>query len=89
MLKKSCRIQNKLGLHARASMKLLTAAGRFQSQISLQRGQTVVDAKDIIQLMSLGAGPGTEVTIITEGPDEVAALEALGTLIDNRFDEDG
>ena len=88
MLQKKIIIQNKLGLHARASMKLINVAGRFQSEIFIKHGNTKVDAKDIINVMGLAANKGSEIELIVDGPDEKNAMKALVELINDRFGED-
>ncbi len=87
MLKKKLIIPNKLGLHARASMKLISLAGRFKSEISIHHDDYEVDAKDIINVMALGAAQGSEIEIIASGEDEAIALEKICELINNRFGE--
>lgn len=80
-------IINKLGLHARAAAKFVTLASSFESDIQLQRGNRLVNGKSIMGIMLLAASKGTEITIIASGTDESNAIEALNTLINNRFDE--
>ena len=87
MIKFNVLISNKLGLHARASAKLTKLAGGFQSEIHLSRNARRVNAKSIMGVMMLAAGMGTEVEVEVEGPDEVAAMQALRGLIDGKFGE--
>ena len=87
MMKATARINNKLGLHARASAKLSKLAGSYRSEIFLSRGGRRVNAKSIMGVMMLAAGIGAEVEIETEGDDEEAAMAALRTLIDDKFGE--
>jgi phosphocarrier protein HPr len=87
MIKSSITINNKLGLHARASAKLTKLAGSFKSDIHLSRNSRRVNAKSIMGVMMLAAGLGSEVEIETDGSDEQAAMEALRTLIDGKFGE--
>lgn len=87
MLTQKLQIINKLGLHARASMKLISLAGRFQSEILIRYQGQEVDAKDILNVMSLGAAQGAEIEFIISGEDEAAALAKITALINNRFDE--
>ncbi|WP_425261857.1 HPr family phosphocarrier protein [Rubrivivax sp. RP6-9] len=87
MIKSSITISNKLGLHARASAKLTKLAGSFASEVFLSRNGRRVNAKSIMGVMMLAAGMGTEVEIEVEGADEVAAMDALRTLIDGKFGE--
>ena len=87
MIKSSILISNKLGLHARASAKLTKLAGGFGSEVHLSRNGRRVNAKSIMGVMMLAAGMGSEIEIEVDGPDEVAAMQALRTLIDGRFGE--
>ena len=80
-------IENKLGLHARASAKLTELASRFQSEVWLSRSGRRVNAKSIMGVMMLAAGKGSTVTIETEGVDAEAALTAIRELIVNKFGE--
>ena len=81
------KINNKLGLHARASTKLSKLAGSFRSEVSLSRNGRRVNAKSIMGVMMLAAGLGAEVEIETEGDDADAAMAALRALIDDKFGE--
>ena len=81
------KINNKLGLHARASAKLSKLAGSFRSEVSLARNGRRVNAKSIMGVMMLAAGIGAEVEIETEGDDADAAMTALRALIDDKFGE--
>ncbi|MDO9091143.1 MAG: HPr family phosphocarrier protein [Rubrivivax sp.] len=87
MIKSSITINNKLGLHARASAKLTKLAGSFSSDIHLSRNGRRVNAKSIMGVMMLAAGMGSEVEIEVEGVDEQAAMGALRALIDGKFGE--
>lgn len=80
-------IINKLGLHARAASKLVATASRFESRIELSRPGNNADAKSIMSVLMLAASQGTVVTLSADGPDEAEALEAICTLINDRFDE--
>ena len=87
MIKKTVRINNKLGLHARASAKLTKLAGSFRSEIFMSRNGRRVNAKSIMGVMMLAAGLGTDVVIEIDGEDEVQAMQALGALISDKFGE--
>lgn len=87
MIRTSITINNKLGLHARASAKLTKLASGFRSEIFISRGDRRVNAKSIMGVMMLAAGMGTEVHIDASGDDEQAALAALQRLIEDKFGE--
>ena len=87
MLKRELLISNKLGLHARASAKLTKLASEFASEIWLSRGARRVNAKSIMGVMMLAAGPGTRIGVEAEGDDAEQALDQLASLVDNKFGE--
>jgi len=87
VIKSTITIQNKLGLHARASAKLTKLAGGFRSEVFMSRGTRRVNAKSIMGVMMLAAGIGTDVEIEVDGPDESEAMAALRALIDDKFGE--
>jgi phosphocarrier protein len=80
-------IVNKLGLHARASAKLTQLASTFKSEIWIARNERRVNAKSIMGVMMLAAGPGSSVLLEAEGDDAEQALSALARLIAERFGE--
>jgi phosphocarrier protein len=82
------KIANKKGLHARASAKIVEAAARFQSRITVSKDGQCVDARSIMGLMMLAASPGSEIAIEADGPDAEAALAAIVALAKARFGED-
>jgi len=75
-------------LHARASAKIVEAAARFQSEVTIIKDGTRVNARSIMGLMMLAAGIGAFIEISAEGPEAVPAVEALAELVQGRFDED-
>ncbi len=83
----TCKISNKLGLHARASAKLTKLAGSFECEVHMSRNGRRINAKSIMAVMMLAAGLGSEVEIETDGPDELPAMQAIVALIDDRFGE--
>ena len=87
MIKTNITINNKLGLHARASAKLTKLTGTFRSDIFMSRSGRRVNAKSIMGVMMLAAGLGSVVEIEVTGPDEHAALNALTALINDKFGE--
>jgi phosphocarrier protein len=82
------KIVNKKGLHARASAKLVEAAARFQSQITVTKDGQTVDARSIMGLMMMAASIGSEIEIEAVGPDAEAAMVAVLALIEAKFGED-
>ncbi|MFZ9121695.1 MAG: HPr family phosphocarrier protein [Burkholderiaceae bacterium] len=81
-------IINALGLHLRASSKLSQTATRFPCEVWLRRGTKRVNAKSVLGVTMLAAGPGTEIEIEVDGEQEDEAMATLKALIANRFGED-
>jgi phosphocarrier protein len=81
-------IINKRGLHARASAKFVKTASTFEAEVRVSKDGAEVDARSIMGLMMLAAGPGCCIDIVAEGTEADAALAALVALVANRFDED-
>ena len=74
-------------MHARPSAQLTQVAGKFASEVYIAKNGRRVNAKSIMGVMMLAAGPGSTVTVDAEGPDEELAMEAIGALIASRFGE--
>ena len=87
MVKASVTINNKLGLHARASAKLTKLAGSFPCEIWISRGERRVNAKSIMGVMMLAAGMGTLIELDVQGERAQEALDAMCTLINDKFGE--
>jgi len=88
MLEQEIEIINKLGLHARASAKLVSTAAHFASRVEVEFGSHTADAKSIMSVMMLAASVGSIVILRTNGEDEQAAMDAVAALINNYFDEE-
>lgn len=88
MVERQVEVANRLGLHARAAAKLVHAASRFESDITLVRDGEEVDAKSILGVLLLAAAQGTLLTIRCRGADEQRALEAIAELVASQLTEE-
>ncbi|MSM40877.1 MAG: HPr family phosphocarrier protein [Geobacter sp.] len=88
MLEQHFTIVNKLGLHARASALFVKTAIQFSSEVKVAREDVEVNGKSIMGIMMLAAAKGSVIRLHVEGADEVAAMAALGELIENGFGEE-
>jgi phosphocarrier protein len=75
------RLRNTKGLHARVAAKIVKVAGRFRSRIVLHVGERKASARSIMAVLMLAAAMGATVRVEIEGPDEVAALEAVASVL--------
>ena len=87
MLEQEIVITNRLGLHARASAKLVQLVQGFKATVWLVSKGREVNAQSIMGVMMLAAGLGSTLTIRAEGPDEQAAVTAVAALFERKFDE--
>jgi phosphocarrier protein len=87
MIEREIPITNKLGLHARASAKLVQLLQGYKSNVFLIHRGREVNAKSIMGVMMLAAGVGSTITLRTEGVDEAAAFDAIADLFARKFDE--
>lgn len=87
MIDTTIDVVNKLGLHARASGKLIEVTTRFQSSIQIGKDDKLVDAKNILSLLMLGAGKGTTLRLVIEGSDQNQALVEIQALFAAKFYE--
>ena len=85
MLERELTVSNRLGLHARATAKLVQLLSTFRCQATLEARGREVNAKSIMGVMLLAAGPGREILARADGPDAEQALDALQRLFDSRF----
>ena len=88
MTKKEIKIINELGLHARPAGMIANTSSRFACDIRLIKDKMEVNAKSIMGIMTLAAGKGSVLTVVTHGADEVQALEAIHQLFLKKFDEE-
>ena len=80
-------IKNKLGLHARAATVLAQLAIKFDASITLFQDDKEAAGDSVLALMLLESSQGKEVRVLCEGPDAEQALQAVGQLISQRFNE--
>jgi len=81
-------IRNKLGLHARAAALLVKTANHFIADVMIEKDGIEVNGKSIMGILMLAAPKGTRITLKMAGKDAGQAMEALGQLIENKFDEE-
>jgi len=87
MIERVVTIANKNGLHARPAAEIVKLAAKFKSDIRLARDELEVNGKSIMGVMMLAAEYGAALNVKADGPDAKEAVDALTTLISNRFGE--
>ncbi len=87
-MRRSAKIVNTKGLHARAAAKFCKLAEQFDATVMVSKGDLEVSSCSIMGLLMLAAAQGTEVQLEARGADAANAMTALSELIENGFDED-
>ena len=85
---KQLTVINRLGIHARPAALFVKVAGKFASQISVEKDGETINGKSIMGLMMLAAAQGSKLIVTAEGADAEAALKALEELFHQKFNED-
>ena len=85
---KQLTVINRLGIHARPAALFVKIAGKFSSQISVEKDGETINGKSIMGLMMLAAAQGSKLTVTAEGIDAEAAVKALEELFHQKFNED-
>jgi phosphocarrier protein HPr len=89
VIERELTVSNRLGLHARASARLVQVLSGYRANAALTAKGREVNAKSIMGVMLLAAGPGTSVLLRVDGPDEALAAAAVADLFARNFDEEG
>jgi phosphocarrier protein HPr len=87
MIERELLVTNRLGLHARATARLVQVLSGYRSNATLTAKGREVNAKSIMGVMLLAAGPGTSVLLRVDGVDEISAAAAAAELFGRNFDE--
>ncbi|AQV02850.2 HPr family phosphocarrier protein [Desulfococcus multivorans] len=80
-------IVNELGLHARSAAKIAAIASHAESQVTISKGDEIVDAKSIIDMLTLACGKGMRITINVDSDADVEILSKIAELVENGFGE--
>ena len=81
MQMREIRITSRHGLHARACARIVQMASRFRCEVSLTSGVRRASARSIVAVMLLSAAMGATIRVETDGPDELAAMTAIVSLL--------
>jgi phosphotransferase system HPr (HPr) family protein len=80
-------VRSELGLHARPAGRLASLAGRFESEVSLGRGDEWVSGASVLSILCLAATQGTTLRVRAVGVDAEQAVMEVGALIEAPDDE--
>jgi len=86
-LVKKLRIENELGLHARAAAKIVALAGQYKASLFLKKEDQEVEGSSILCILTLACPRGTELVARATGEDSEMLLSALSSLFEQKFGE--
>ena len=81
------KIVNIKGLHARASAKLVEVVEGFDARATVSKDGLDAGGDSIMGLLMLAASQGSTITVETEGPEADQLMEAIATLVADKFGE--
>ena len=83
MVTRTVTIKNAQGLHARPATFFVQKANAFKCSIWVEKGERRVNAQSLLGILSMAVTKGMEITLLAEGQDAAAALDALAELLEN------
>jgi phosphotransferase system HPr (HPr) family protein len=87
-LSRTVMVLNQAGLPARACVLIAEATRRFDAKVTITKGNERVQATDVLQLLSLGADRGEELSVDADGEEASKVLAALEQLFADKFGEE-
>ncbi len=83
MIKKDVTVIDKIGFHARTASLFAKEAAGFSCNVKIEFNNK--SGKSTLSIMTLGVKSNDNITVITEGIDEEAAMTSLVKMIENNF----
>ncbi len=87
MITKQFTVLNKLGIHARPAAQFVRVAGKFQSDVTVEKDDEAVDGKSIMGLMMLAVGCGAGISVTADGPDEEGTIKDVQEMGEDKVGE--
>ena len=87
LVQREVEIVNRAGMHARPAAEFVKTAGRFASDIRVEKDGLEVNGKSIMGVLMLAAERGCRLRLSAEGKDAEAAVDALADLVGRGFEE--
>ena len=87
MISKDYIITSAEGIHARPATALVKLTKNYKSVISIKKGEKIVKLNSLLNILSLAAKGGETISIIAEGEDETAAIEAIDQFFNEHLED--
>jgi phosphocarrier protein len=87
IVKRTLTIKNELGLHARSAAMIVRALERYRSSVFLERDGNQVDARSLLDILTLACPKDSRVVVRADGDDAREAVDSIEKLVDDKFGE--
>jgi len=87
IIKKTLTIKNELGLHARSAAMIVRVLERYRSSVFLERDGNQVDARSLLDILTLACPKDSRVVVHADGDDAREAVDSIAKLVDDKFGE--
>lgn len=87
MKEEKVTVPNKLGMHARSAAAFAKLASAFASTIEVEKDSMRANGKSIMELLTVAAAMGSQITVRAHGVDEATAIASLVALVEDGFGE--
>ena len=86
-LSKEVTVVNDLGMHARSAAKIAELARNATSKVWVQKNEDKVDARSILDILTLAAQKGSKLTIMIDDRSDMQTLNRIVELVQDGFGE--
>lgn len=87
IVQKTLTIKNELGLHARSAAMIVRVLERYRSSVFLERDGNQVDARSLLDILTLACPKDSRVVVRADGDDAWEAVNSIAKLVDDKFGE--
>ncbi len=88
MTEKILTVRNRAGIHARPAALIAQTANKFSCEVIMIKDDAEVNAKSIMGVITMAAGYNTNITLKTDGADEIQCADAIVQLFESKFEEE-
>ena len=81
-------LENPSGLHVLPAARLVKLASEYRAKIEISHGDRTADAKDLMEVLALGAECGAHLAVTATGADAAQGLAAIRSLVAKKFHDD-
>ena len=87
IVQKTLTIKNELGLHARSAAMIVRVLERYRSSVYLERDGNQVDARSLLDILTLACPKDSRIVVRDDGDDAREAVNSIAKLVDDKFGE--